>query len=76
MFRVREDELLTGVNGFLAHEVFGSYRRSLFAAGKADQDKAALKERDDKIAAIRRAQRQPNEVDEPAPQPGGRRRGD
>ncbi|MFC3891408.1 hypothetical protein ACFOWZ_07965 [Lentzea rhizosphaerae] len=55
MFRVREDELLNGVNSYLTHEVFGAYRRSLFAAGKADQDKGAQKERDDKVAANRRA---------------------
>ncbi|GGM81666.1 recombinase [Lentzea pudingi] len=58
MFRVREDELLIGVNKFLAHEVFGPYRRSLFAAGRADQEQAATKERADRIAAIERALRE------------------
>lgn len=58
MFRVREDELLVGINRFLAHEVFGPYRRSLFAAGRADQEQAAEKDREDQIAAIERAPRE------------------
>ncbi|WP_144065228.1 hypothetical protein [Lentzea albidocapillata] len=58
MFRVREDELLVGVNRFLAHEVFGPYRRSLFAAGRADQEQAAEKDREDQIAVVERALRE------------------
>ncbi len=52
---VRESNLLEGLTSFLADHVFGPYRRHLLDAGLRTIDETAHKERQKRIAALRRS---------------------
>ncbi|RAS60661.1 hypothetical protein C8D87_11179 [Lentzea atacamensis] len=57
MFRVREDELLVGLNKFLVHEGLRPLPSQPLRRGEGRPGQAAEKEREDKVAAIGRALR-------------------
>ena len=53
--RVREDNLLDGLAGFLSERVFGPYRHQLLAAELKTASEAARQERASRISALRRS---------------------